>query len=208
VDWGCGDGAAALVFAAAGWAVHGIDQAEPMLRLATERAQLAGVQATWQHGDLRTAVVERPAQLATAFYDTLNYLISLDDLRAGWRMIAQSLAPGGYAIADVNTAYEYASAWIGQHAIVADTDDVFVVNRLRYNARTGLARGRIVWFVREPGSDDWRRGAETHLQRAHTDDELCEAITQAGLQLVERHTPHGAAPSATATRLIYIAQKR
>ena len=60
---------------------------------------------------------------------------------------------------------------------------------------------------RAPGTDEWRRGAETHLQRAHTDEELAAAIAGAGLRLVERHTPHGAAPGPTSTRLIYIAQK-
>jgi hypothetical protein len=134
-------------------------------------------------------------------------MVSLDDLRLAWATIARALAPGGYAVADVNTPYEYASAWTGQHTITADSDEVFVVNRLRYNARTGLARGRIVWFARVAGTDEWQRGAETHLQRAHTDAELAEAIADAGLRLLERHTPHGAAPGATSTRLIYIAQK-
>lgn len=207
VDWGCGDGTAALSFAAEGWAVQGIDVAPAMLRLAEARAAAAGVAARWQQGDLRRTEIAEPAQLATAFYDTLNYLASLDDLRAGWRMIALSLAPGGYAVADVNTPYEYASAWTGQHTITADSEDAFVVNRLRYNARTGLARGRIVWFARVDGADEWRRGAETHLQRAHTDAEIADAIAAAGLRLLERHTPHGATPSATSTRLIYIAQK-
>ncbi len=207
VDWGCGDGTAAVLFASAGWSVQGIDRSPPMLELAQRRARAARLSINFQLGDLRQTQVAQPALLATAFYDTLNYLTSADDLAAGWRMIAHSLEPGGYAIADVNTPYEYASAWTGQHTITADSDDVFVMNRLRYNGRSGIARGRVVWFAREAGSDEWLRGAETHVQRAHTDLELVTAIEQAGLSLLERHTPSGFEPSATATRLIYIAKK-
>lgn len=208
VDWGCGDGAAAIVFNNAGWHVLGIDQSPAMLALAEQRRADGACGVSWQLGDLRQTRVAEPAILATAFYDTLNYLTSLDDLQAAWQTLAHSVQEGGYVVVDVNTAYEYATAWTGQHSITADTDDVLVINQLRYNARTGLARGRVVWFAREGTSEEWRRGTETHIQRAHTESEMVTAIEQAGLTLLEQHTPQGAAPSATSTRLIYIAHKR
>lgn len=203
VDWGCGDGAAAAVFCSAGWAVVGVDSSPAMLELARARG-LPG--ARWLEADLRDAVVDTRATLATAFFDTLNYVLSAADLAAAWLTIAASLLPGGYVIADLNTPYEYAVSWNGRFTITADTDDVLVVNRLRYNATRGIARGAITWFARdERGS--WRRGSETHLQRAHTDAEIAEAIRQAGLRLEERHTPQGAPPGPTSTRIIYVARK-
>lgn len=204
VDWGCGDGAAAAIFCAAGCQVVGVDSSPAMLALARER-ELPGVR--WLQADLRDAATGVGASLATAFYDTLNYLLSVADLQAAWRSIAASLAPGGYAVADVNTPYEYAVTWNGRHTVTADTDDVLVVNRLRYNARQGIARGKITWFAHDERCNGWRRGSETHLQRAHSDDELAAAIQAAGLRLVERRTPHGAAPGPTATRVIYVASK-
>lgn len=207
VDWGCGDGAAALVFANAGWRVLGIDRSRPMLELAAQRTPFGAHTVRWERGDLRRSWSGEPGVLATAFYDTLNYLATLADLQAAWQTLAQSVQAGGYVVVDVNTPYEYATAWTGQHGITADTDDVLVINRLRYNARSGIARGRVVWFAREGDGEQWRRGAETHIQRAHTDAEMAATITQAGLTLLERHTPHGAEPSATSTRLIYIAHK-
>ena len=163
--------------------------------------------ARWIAADMRAAVVDTQATLATAYFDTLNYLLSAADLTAAWRTIAAALAPGGYVVADVNTPYEYAVAWNGRYTITADTNDVLVVNRLRYNAAHGIARGNITWFARdERGS--WRRGTETHLQRAHTDGEIVTAIEQAGLALEGRYTPHGAPPGPTSTRVIYVARKR
>jgi SAM-dependent methyltransferase len=206
VDWGCGEGTAARVFAAAGWNVLGIDQSHAMLALA-RRDTVSQTTIRYQQGDLRETVVTPQAMVATAYYDTLNYLASSDDLHAGWQTMAASVMPGGFIIADINTPYEYATTWRGQYVITTDTDDALVLNQLRYNARSGLARGRIMWFAREVGKDIWRRGSEMHLQRAHTDDEMIAAIEQAGLRLFERHTPQGIEPSATSTRLIYVAHK-
>lgn len=205
-DWGCGDGAAALLFAAAGCVVTGVDRAPAMLELARQRPLPPGSSVEWRLGDLRDGLELERGLLATAFYDTLNYLTSTAELAAAWQTLARSVQPGGYVVADLNTPYEYASAWDGRHVITADTDEILVTNWLRYSQKTRLARGRILWFVREPAGQHWRRGWETHRQRAHSEQELRAAIEQAGLRLIERCTPQGEAPTAEATRLIYIAQ--
>lgn len=202
IDWGCGEGTAAAVFAAAGWRVTGVDRSDQMLSLARQHHR----QIDWRKGDLRDTRLDQTGTLATAFYDTLNYLTTLVDLQAAWRTLADSIRSEGHVIADVNTPYEYASAWDGRYTITADREDVLVLNRLRYNPDTGIATGRIIWFATSDG-ETWQRGSEMHLQRAHTDGEMCQAIDQAGLTLIDRTTPQGDPPSATSTRVIYIARK-
>lgn len=208
VDWGCGDGAAAVLLAEAGWQVVGIDRSQPMLALARRRPQPPGI--VWRAGDLcREAVppVDEPGDVATAFYDTLNYLTTSEDLRVGWRTLARSVRPGGFVIADLNTPYEYETAWRGQYEITADTEDLLVINHLRYAADIGIATGRISWFVRESESDLWQHGSETHRQRAHSDDEIIAAIEGAGLELAGRYTARNEPPQPTTTRLIYVARR-
>lgn len=207
IDWGCGEGTAALLFAAAGWQVTGIDRSAAMLDLARQQALAAGITIDWRDGDLREKLEMQPGMLATALYDTLNYLTSRVDLLAGWRSLADSISSGGYVVADVNTPHEYETAWNGRHTVTADSDDMLVTNWLRYNQRTRLAHGRILWFAREPQGERWQRGVETHRQRAHNDAEMRAAITQAGLHLVELSTPQGTPATTDATRLIYIARK-
>lgn len=206
IDWGCGDGAAALLFASAGWQVVGIDRSRAMLDLARQRALAAATPIDWREGDLREGLEIEPGTLTTALYDTLNYLTSRAELEAAWQTLARATVPGGYIVADLNTPHEYATAWDGRHVITADSEEILVTNQLRYNQRTRLAQGRIRWFVREPQSEYWRRGAETHRQRAHTDQEITAAIRQAGLKLIQCCTPQGGPPTPDATRLIYIAQ--
>lgn len=208
VDWGCGDGAAAVLFAEAGWQVQGIDRSRQMLVLARGRRQPPGI--VWREGDLcreSAPPIDPPGDVATAFYDTLNYLTSVEDLQVGWQTLARSIRPGGVVIADLNTPYEYETAWRGQYAITADTEDVLVSNHLRYAADVRIATGRITWFVRDVDSDLWQQGAETHRQRAHSDDEIVAALEGAGLELVGRYTPQNLPPHPAATRLIYVARR-
>ena len=208
VDWGCGDGAAAVHFAEAGWQVQGLDRSRQMLALARRRQQPPGI--IWREGDLTredAQPVDPLGDIATAFYDTLNYLTTIEDLQAGWWTLARSIRPGGFVIADLNTPYEYETAWRAQHEITADTEDVLVLNQLRYAADVRIATGRITWFVRDAASDLWQQGSETHRQRAHSDDEVIAAIEGAGLELVGRYTPQNEPPQPTSTRLIYVARR-
>ncbi len=200
-DFGCGTGAAARVFAAAGLTVLGVDCSAAMLAQAQPHA---GVELI--SGDIREVVLSPPVDLVTAFYDTLNYLPTYTDLVTAWQRIADAMVVGGYVVVDVNTVTTYAEGWNERDEIISDTDDVFVLNRLQFEALQRIGTGRIMWFVRD--GDTWEGHEEVHIQRAHTNEELRQAITQAGLTIVDRRTPANEPPPDDAPRVIYVAQKR
>ncbi len=199
-DFGCGTGAAAQVFARAGATVVGVDCAPAMLALAP-----ADLRITWLEADIRTVRLAEPVNLVVAFYDTLNYLLTVADLQAAWRAIGAALTPGGLAVVDVNLPAVYSAEWSDRDTITADTADLFVLNRLSYQALTQIGTGRILWFERDGA--EWRKQEETHRQRAHTPDELMQAIRAAGLEVVAHTTPSGAPPDATTPRSIFVARK-
>lgn len=206
-DFGCGTGEAAQVFRANGMKVVGIDGSKAMLERMEQRVA-AGIEML--NCDLCEVELSAPVDLVVSFYDTLNYLLTFDDLRVAWRSIAGALSPHGYAVADVNTLAAYRSEWNGRIAIVADTAELFVLNQLQFEALRRIGTGRILWFEREMTGEgeDWIKGEETHRQRAHTDEELREAIEAAGLELVACHAPGDGTADEQATRLIYVAHKR
>ena len=75
-----------------------------------------------------------------------------------------------------------------------------------YNEETQIATGRIVWFERM--ASGWRRGEETHQQRAHSDADITQWLNDAGLAVIARLTIDGApADLATATRVVYVGMK-
>src|SRR5688572_9131343 len=73
-DLACGTGAAAVALALEGLAVWGVERSPAMLALAEERARASDVSITWLQQDLRALSLPQPVDLATALYDSLNYL--------------------------------------------------------------------------------------------------------------------------------------
>ena len=225
LDLACGTGDAALVFAAAGCLVVGLDRSQPMLEIARGKARDRGYTITFVEGDIkeleprtknqepraagdflgsRFSVLSSRFDLATCFYDSLNYLIDDGDLDRLFVGVAAALRPGGYLIFDINTAAEYAT-WDDRDVVTYDGRDCMVYNRLSYDPVTRLGVGRIVWFVRE--IERWWRGEETHTERAWSDAEIRAALVGAGLALMAQLAPDGAAAADDAPRVVYLARR-
>jgi SAM-dependent methyltransferase len=219
LDLACGTGDAALVFAAAGCAVAGLDRSIPMLEIARGKARDAGYAITFVEDDIRELEPRTKNQepgtaadflgsrfdLVTCFYDSLNYLIDDRDLDRVFAGVAAALRPGGYLIFDINSAAEY-TTWDDRDVVTFDGRDCMVYNQLSYEPAARLAHGRIVWFVRE--IERWWRGEETHTQRAWSDAEVGAALAGAGLALVARLAPGGTPAAEGAPRVVYVARKR
>jgi SAM-dependent methyltransferase len=227
LDLAGGTGEAALVFAAAGCEVAGVDRSAAMLEIARGKARGAGYDVAFICGDMRewptederpktndqtlrtetlSSFVLRPSSfdLVTCFYDSMNYVIDDGDLDRVCAGVARVLRPGGCMVFDLNTAAEYAT-WDERDSVTHDGRDCLVYNQLSYDPDTCLATGRIVWFVRE--LDRWWRGEETHVERAWSDDEVRAVLAGVGLVLVGRYDPTGGVAAADALRVVYVARR-
>lgn len=202
-DLGCGSGEVAAVLAQAGYMVTAVDRSAAMVALA--RGRVGHPQITWQLADLADWQSQQSFDLVVSFYDTLNYLTDINTLASLAKRVGALLRPGGIFAFDLNTPNEYAT-WDERSTVTADSEDLFVYNMLNFSPESQLAEGRIVWFART--SAGWSRGEESHVQRAHSDDEVVGAIAGAGLRLQARLDPAGApADPAAATRILYVAQR-
>jgi SAM-dependent methyltransferase len=142
--------------------------------------------------------------LASCFYDSLNYLTAERDLERVLAGVRAALRLGGYLVCDLNTEAEY-QTWDDRDTVVYDGRDHLVYNQLRYDPERRLTEGRIVWFVRE--LERWWRGEEVHIQRAWTEAELRGAFAQAGLAVVERLGPDGGPATAASPRVVWVVRK-
>jgi SAM-dependent methyltransferase len=208
LDLACGSGAAALVFAAAGSRVTGVDRSDAMLALARRKAEAAGLPISFVQIDLRrlTALVGSSAlpagnfDLATCFFDSLNYLTTDGDLERVFEAVTALLRPGGRLLFDVNTETEFRT-WDMVDELVWEDPERIVYNRLSYNPQQGLATGRVVWF-QQTGAN-WQRYEETHYERPWSDAEIAAAAAATGLTLVARHSPEGNLVNEDAPRILY-----
>jgi SAM-dependent methyltransferase len=81
VDLGCGSGANVVYLASLGFEAWGVDFSEIALEQAGRRADIAGVDATFVHGDLTAESIEG----VDGQFDLIVDFGTLDDLRGGSR---------------------------------------------------------------------------------------------------------------------------
>ncbi|MCY3781666.1 MAG: class I SAM-dependent methyltransferase [Chloroflexi bacterium] len=180
LDLCCGTGQLARELTGRGYKVTGVDGSEQMLQY----ARLNAPKARFSNADAR--FFQLPVDFALVFstYDSLNHLLTLDDLAKVFRSVYNHLQTGGVFIFDMNLDSGFRSRWVGTFQIVSDAS--VVVLAAEYDEDEKLATMNIASF--SPSEDDktlWRRKDIVLTQRAYSVDELTRALASAGFTNIE-----------------------
>jgi SAM-dependent methyltransferase len=179
----CGTGTLAIALSQQGYQVVGVDRSEAMLRVAREKALQAHAPVTFLRQDIRRLSLEEPVDLATCFFDSMNYLLSYGDLVRTFCSVQRSLNPGGLFIFDMNTAAGLASRW-DAHDGSHDLGDVAIIGTSQFDPQAMLGTIRISVFrkISTGGiSSLYEKFSEVHTERAYPDDEVRSALLEGGL---------------------------
>lgn len=191
LDLACGTGTLACILADDGWQVVGLDGADPMLQIARARAEeLPPGQALFVLGDIRRSIFEQmdahrheplpPFDLVTCTYDSLNYLLTLEDLACCFAAAAAALAPGGLLIADMNTRYFLEHDWPAAEAL--ERPGFIQVSQSYFDPATDCSTMVLTGFV---GNDisGYERFDEIHIERAYAPALVAKLLADAGLRV-------------------------
>src|SRR4030042_6407587 len=80
LDLACGEGSFAVAMAKEGVQMTGVDLSPHILQLARERAKKENVSVEFLLQDIRSLPFEERFDLVTCWYDSLNYLLELENL--------------------------------------------------------------------------------------------------------------------------------
>ncbi len=183
LDVACGEGSFALAMTKSGWQVTGIDQSDEMLRLAKHRAHQAKMDIHFVKQDMRFLDFNDQFDLATCWFDSLNYMLTKDDLQSTFNNIARALKPGGWFVFDMNTTYGLAVQWQKERCYVQqETPDLLELHRTSYDFENHKATLKITWFIRE--GEIWQKFEEEHVERAFSLQEIEECLQYAGFNTI------------------------
>jgi SAM-dependent methyltransferase len=201
LDLACGTGTLALILADDGWEVVGLDSSAPMLTIA--RARAAGVAVDWVtfiEGDMRELRIENeecrmtnsdvdPAgsqfsilnsqfDLVTCTYDSLNYLLTEEDLARCFAGAASMLRPGGLFFADMNTRHFLEHDWPAVD--VLERSNFVQIAQSYFEPATACSTMVLTGFTGDDARG-YRRFEETHIERAYTPEVVATLLARAGL---------------------------
>lgn len=142
VDLACGTGLIAWPMAESGWDVVAIDQSTEMLAVAREKSadydQLVVKQIQWVKGDMRDFTVSQPVPVVVCYADSLNHLLTPDDLQKAFVSVFRALAPGGLFLFDLNSRENFQHLWTGKD--VTEGENYQLVMNASFDDAAGRAK--------------------------------------------------------------------
>lgn len=200
LDLACGTGTVARSFAARGWETYGIDLSPAMLAEARRKAEAAGAMVAFSQQDMRSFILPHPVSLVTCFYDSLNYLLSVDDLRQTFGRVANALRLGGFFLFDMNTPWFLEHGW-DHNTFYLDCEPASVVMQSEYDPQSGQAAVAIIAFVKR--GELYEKFVERHTEQGYSMEQIREVAEAGGLQIVASYDCFTFDPATPQSRRIF-----
>lgn len=177
LDVGCGTGLSFTPMLERGWSVTGCDISPAMLERA--RAKV-GDRAELLIADMRELSVLGRFDLVWALNDSVNYLLTVEELEAALAGMGKNLAPGGVIVFDVNTITAYRNFFSEDCVVEVDG------RRLVWQGQM-TADELVPGAINEARFEAEGEGGEAgvHRQRHFVEEEVLAAIDAVGLRCVE-----------------------
>ncbi len=177
-DCACGTGSLAIRFAQTVNVVTGLDLSLEMLEIAAAKARRAGKRINFVQQDMRRLALHRPVDALVCGCDGVNYLTDPDAVQSFFAAAFQGLVPGGALAFDISTPYKLLEQ-IGDNFFAEEREDVAYIWQNFSERDCAKVTMDISFFVRQQ-ADVYRRFGETHVQRAHTPEEITTWLQSAG----------------------------
>jgi len=207
LDLACGTGNVAMRLAQMGYEVWGVDISAPMIAEAKRKAQEAGLDVHYEVQDAAQLQLPTQFDLVLSLFDSLNYILSPENLQEAFRRVYAHLRSGGAFIFDVNTEYALREG-------LFDQDNLGSRRRLlyrwksRYDEETRICTVEMEFCLRNEAGEVVQHFVEVHRQRAYGLDELHTMLRNAGFDYARAfHAYTLRPPNATTDRAFFVATK-
>ena len=205
LDLACGTGAMTLLLAQAGYQSSGLDLSPEMLEIARRKAAEQKKEMEFFQGDLRTFKTGSNYNVITCFFDSVNYLLTPEDVAACFSSVHRALEPGGAFVFDVNTIHALSQFW-GDNTEMRNDKGVISVWSNRYLPAAQISNLELTVFV--PRGELYEKITEHHQERAYPLDELKQALIKTGFFQVEYFRQNSQEPPSEDTkRVTFLARK-
>lgn len=190
LDMGCGTGIMTRMFRDLGYDMIGIDASEDMLMVARELEydeddleECIGSTGDTLYlcQDMRELQLYGTVRAAISTCNSLNYLLTTEDLAKVFSLIGNYLDAGGLFIWDMNTPYMYSTI---PDTIAENRETAAFIWNNDYDEVKKLNTYELNLYIQEEDSEFFKRETEIHVQRAFSLDEVKEALKDGGLELI------------------------
>lgn len=202
LDLGCGTGSLTELLAKKGYDMIGVDISGDMLQLAMEKRERSGADILYLLQDMREFELFGTVRAVVSICDSMNYILSLEELTQVFRLVNNYLDPSGVLIFDLNTEYKYREI-LGTSTIAEDREESSFIWENDYQEEDRINEYDLTLFIQEEG-ELYRKYQETHYQRAYSLEEVKAAIREAGMEFVTAYDAFTREPAREDSERIYV----
>jgi SAM-dependent methyltransferase len=205
LDLACGTGVCLKLWWKRGYTIIGLDRSLDMLTVCRDRlAPLDDGRIHLINSDMRYFALAQPVPIVTCLYDSLNYLLSEDDLYSCFQHVHDSLEEHGIFIFDMNTIHCLRDEW-GNSTLHRSDERVHSVWSNQFDPKTAVSSLDLMLTVTEDGSQQIIH--ERHQERGYALSCVKKLLSRAGFKFsLYRHLTFIPAQE-TDLRIMGVAQK-
>lgn len=185
LELGCGTGSMTRQLAAKGYDMIGLDNSEEMLQIAREKGDGSGDGILYLCQDMREFELFGTVAAVISVCDSMNYILSEEELKQVFRLVNNYLDPQGIFIFDLDTEYAYKEI-LGDNTIAENREEGSFIWENTYYEEEQMNEVNLTLFIPEEKTNPvlFRRYEETHYRRAYTLETVKNLIEEAGMEWV------------------------
>lgn len=181
LDIACGTGSATILLAQKGYKMSGTDRAMEMLVRAREKAEKRGIRLFLWQQDMRYLTVTRPYDAALCLYDSINYILTEDEMKQFFQRVSDALTPKGIFIFDVTTEYNIVKHFHRQTFAESYEDFSYIWKNLYFH-KEKVCKTILTFFLRD--GDKYTKREELHVQKIYSVAQIKRLLEEADYKLL------------------------
>jgi SAM-dependent methyltransferase len=183
LDLGCGTGEISIRFKKEGYSVLGVDISTEMLSIAADKARNKKLDIHFANQDMRELKFPVGFDIVVSLFDTINYLISIEEVEECFKSVAEHLDDNGIFVFDMVTKNMLNTMFPGG-TFVDDREDMTLVWTREHDEESGLEDISTTFFVKEK-SGKYTRFDDEYSKKVFSIEEIKECSKRAGFNSFE-----------------------
>ncbi len=209
LDLACGTGRMTRELSARGYDMIGVDASEDMLSEAMYSYGREGILYLLQ--DMRSFELYGTVGAVVCCLDSINYLLSEDDVKKTFSNVHNYLDPDGLFIFDVNTPYKFENIYSDNAYILEDEDEngaIYCGWQNEYDRESGICDFYLSLFE-EDEDGAYIRSDEHQRERCYTLVQIKNILAECGLEFIDIYADYDlGAPTDTSERWYIVARAK
>jgi SAM-dependent methyltransferase len=180
-DLACGTGVCLELWLKQGYQVIGLDRSLAMLQICKDRLNcFQNNTVCLINGDMRNFALNRGVPVMTCLYDSLNHLLTVDDVYQCMEHVHDSLCKNGLFIFDMNTVHCLRDEW-GNNTFYRQDNNINSIWINIFNSDSYISSLKITLNITENSTIKVLR--EFHQERGYRLSLIRDMLTRLGFQV-------------------------